>query len=136
MFNEIKMIHPCETIYYLGANRKIYGTTPGTCRITGKEPTDTPFDKWVKETFTDHAYLKTGNIISNEAVFCFDESSEIIQKKTGRDKLQRYRTYAHIVHNGECYCLTKADKRKICELIITGAALVCVTDTGQKHVLF
>lgn len=130
------MKHPCESIYQAGANNKIYGTQKGICRITGKEKEGVKFDEWVRDTFNDHHNLYPGTIISNEALFCFDEASEIVQKKTGRDKPQRFRTYSHIVKNGEWYCLTKADKRKILELIVDGAELVCLTDTGQKHVLF
>ena len=130
------MKHPCEIIYKIGASSKIYGTEKGICRIIGKESTGILFDKWVRDTFTDHASLVPGTIISNEALFCFDEASEIIQKKTGKEKLQRFRTYSHIVNNGEWHCVTKADKKKIFELICAGAELVCLTDSGQKHVLF
>lgn len=130
------MKHSCEMIYNIGANGKIYGTEKGVCRITGKESTGVNFDKWVKDTFNDHAYLYPGSIISNEAAFCFDEASDIIKEKTGKEKAQRFRTYSHIVADGNWYCLTKADKQKIYELIVSGAELVCLTDTGQKHILF
>ena len=58
--------HPCEIIYAL-SSRPIYGNVSGVCRITGKESEGLIFNKWVKPTFTDHAYLLPGNIISNEA---------------------------------------------------------------------
>lgn len=130
------MKHPCEYIYEIGANGKKYGSESGVCRITGNESTGLPFDKWVRNTFNDHDFLFPGSIISNEALFCFDEASEIVQYKSGKEKLQRFRTYSHIVKDGEWYCLTKADKKKIFELIIDGAELVCLTETGQKHLLF
>jgi hypothetical protein len=130
------MEHICERIYKIGANNKIYGSKEGICRITGKESKGLLFGEWVRNTFNDHDFLFPGTIISNEALFCFDESSEIIQKKTGRDKPQRFRTYSHIVKDGEWYCVTKADKRFILQLIIEGAEMVCLTETGQKHVLF
>lgn len=130
------MKHTCEKIYEIGANNKIYGSEKGICRITGKESTGLPFEKWVKNTFNDHGFLFPGTIISNEALFCFDESSVIIQKKTCRDKPQRFRTYSHIIRGGEWHCVTKADKRLILQLIIEGAEMVCLTETGQKHVLF
>lgn len=130
------MIHTCEQVYEIGAKNKVYGHEKGTCRITGKEGTGLLFDKWVRGTFNDHDFLFPGTIISNEALFCFDESSEIIQKKTGRDKPQRFRTYSHIIKDGEWYCFTKSDKRLILQLIIEGAEMVCLTETGQKHVLF
>jgi hypothetical protein len=130
------MKHTCEQIYEIGANNKVYGHEKGLCRITGKESTGVLFDKWVRNTFNDHDYLFPGTIISNEALFCFDESSEIVQRKTGRGKPQRFRTYSHIIKDGEWYCVTKGDKRKIFELIVEGAEVVCLTETGQKHVLF
>jgi len=130
------MKHPCQQIYQIGANNKIYGETPGVCRIIGQPGKGLLFDKWVKKTFNDWAYLKPGNIISNEALFTFDEKSEILQRKTGRDKLQRFRTYSHIIYDGEWYCLTKADKPAIYDMIISGAELVCLTETGQKHIFF
>jgi hypothetical protein len=130
------MLHTCESIYQIGANNVKYGSDKGICRITGKDSEGIIFEKWVRDTFTDLGSLKPGTIISNEALFCFDEASEIIQKKTGKDKLQRFRTYSHIICNGIWYCVTKADKKKIFELIISGAELVCLTDSGQKHVLF
>lgn len=123
------------TIHRLAGEPR-YGETEGTCRITGRKGKGMLFENWVKDTFNDHDRLFPGNIISNEAMFCFDESSEIIQNKTGRDKPQRFRTYSHIVKDGVWYCMTKADKRLIFSLITEGAEMVCLTDTGQKHVLF
>ena len=130
------MKHICEKIYEIGASKKKYGSDKGICRITGKKSVGLKFDKWVRSTFNDHSYLFPGDIISNEALFCFDESSEIVQKKTKKDRPQRFRTYSHIVKNGAWYCLTKADKRLIFKKIIDGAEIVCLTETGQKHILF
>ena len=75
------MNHPTQTIYAIGGNNKQYGNTEGVCRITGQNSVGIKFEKWVKDTFTDHAYLKPGTIISNEAAFCFDEASEEVQKE-------------------------------------------------------
>jgi hypothetical protein len=136
-FEKIKrMKHTCEQVYEIGANNKVYGNEKGVCRITGKESTGLLFNKWVRKTFNDHDFLFPGTIISNEALFCFDESSEIVKEKSGKDKPQRFRTYSHIVKDGEWHCVTKGDKRKILELIVEGAEIVCLTETGQKHVLF
>lgn len=129
-------MHPCQLIYSIGAAGKVYGTEPGICRITGEQSTGLLFNKWLRDTFTDHASLKPGTIISNEAMFCFDEASEIVQRQSGKDKLQRFRTYSHIVCDGKWYCVTKANKQLIFDLICRGAELVCLTDSGQKHVLF
>lgn len=114
------------------------GDTQGVCRITGQESTGVLFSKWVKDTFTNYDFLKKGNIISNEALFCFDEASLILQEKTGRDKPQRFRTYSHIItESGEWHVLTKADKAKIVELVLSGnVKILCLTDSGQKHIFF
>jgi hypothetical protein len=129
------MKHICEIIYK--ENPVKYGNIKGICRITGNKSQGLLFDKWVKKTFNDHGFLKSGTIISNEALFCFDEASELIQKKTGKEKKQRFRTYSHIVDNlGNWHCLTKANKREIYDFIINDAKVVCLTETGQKHIFF
>lgn len=134
---ENKQSHPCIRIYQIGANGKKYGETHGICRITGIESVGLPFAKWVRDTFTDHASLRPGNIISNEALFCFDESSEIVMNRAGKEKPQRFRTYSHIIDkDGNWHCCTKADKQRIYDMIVNGAQLVCLTDSGQKHLLF
>lgn len=134
---QAETLHPCERIYQIGASAKIYHSEQGVCRITGKQATGQNFRKWVRDTFTDHGYLKPGTIISNEAMFCFDESSEIVQARSGKEKPQRFRTYSHIVDAaGEWHCCTKSDKQRIYTMICDGATLVCLTDSGQKHLLF
>lgn len=129
--------HPCCRIYQIGAAGKIYDNVPGTCRITGQQSTGMPFKKWVRDTFTDIGSLRPGDIISNEAMFCFEEASELIMRRTGKEKPQRFRTYSHLIDAaGEWHCCTKADKRRIFKMIVEGATLVCLTDSGQKHLLF
>lgn len=128
-------MHACEMIYN-HSSKPIYGDIEGVCRITGKHKTGVLWEKFVKPTFTDHASLLPGDIICNEALFCFDEASAEVQKKTGKEKLQRFRTYSHIIYNNEWFCVTKADKKSIFEMICKGAELVCLTDSGQKHILF
>lgn len=114
------------------------GKVEGICRITGSKSKGLLFQKWVKKTFTDWHNLHEGNIISNEALFCFDEASLLLQKKTGKDKPQRFRTYSHIVtDDGMWFALTKADKQKIVDLILSGKVkILCLTDSGQKHIFF
>lgn len=114
------------------------GAVEGICRITGIVASGLPFERWVKKTFTDWSSLYEGTIISNEALFCFDEASALLQDKTGRDKPQRFRTYSHVItHDGEWYALTKADKQLIVQLILSGnVKILCLTDSGQKHIFF
>lgn len=131
------MKHPCETLFELHGGGFSVGDTKGVCRITGKESVGFPFKKWVKDTFTDHGHLRAGDIISNDAAFCFVEDSALIQQKTGRDKPQKFRTYSHILESdGAWHCLTKADKAKIVEILQRNPKIVCLTDSGQKHFFF
>lgn len=128
--------HPCEILYRFSSN-KIYGNEKGVCRITGKESAGLKFDDWVRKTFTDYDSLYPGTIISNEALFCFEEASELISQKVNKDKLQRFRTYTHIVIGESWYVLTKAQKKEIYDLIINNEPDVCViSDSGQRHLLF
>ena len=130
-------MNPCVLLYDAAANGKIYGTTEGICRITGLELKGIPFEKWVSDRFNNWGDLHSGTIISNEALFCFDEASALIQNKTGRDKLQRFRTYSHIItQNDEWHTVTKADKAKIVDLLRGNPKVVCLTDSGQKHIFF
>jgi hypothetical protein len=122
---------------YQFSDAKIYGETHGVCRITGKESTGVIFEKWVKDTFTDFAYLKPGTIISNEALFCFEEQSELLMRMTGRDKPQRFRTYSHIVVGADWHLLSKAQKLEIYDLLVNADPVIAViADSGQKHLLF
>lgn len=118
-------------------NIPIIDTHEGICRITGRKGRGVIFNKWVKKTFTDWAYLYEGDIISNEAAFCFCELSLIMQEKTGRDKPQNFRTYSHIITNDEEWlCFTKANKKDIVGILQKKPKVVCLTDTGQKHIFF
>lgn len=130
-------MHPCEIVYHAANSGIRYGETAGTCRITGKDGIGLPFSKWVKDTFTDLGYLHNGDIVCNEALFTFDEKSELIQGILQRDKPQKFRTYSHIVANGVWHLVTKADKEKIFRLITEESPeIVCLSDSGQKHLLF
>ncbi len=127
-------MHPCEIIY--NANKKNYGYTKGICRITGKASSGVLFSKWVKKTFNDYDCLLPGSIISNEALFCFDESSLIIAQKAKKEKPQRFRNYSHVVINSEWFIFSKAQKKEIFEIILKKPEIVCIADSGQKHILF
>jgi predicted glycosyl hydrolase (DUF1957 family) len=129
-------LHPVETIYAASGTATRYGDTFGVCRITGKEGTGLQFDKWVKDTFTDFSYLKPGTIISNEALFCFQEQSELIQQITGKDKPQRFRTYSHFVNQGAWHVLNKADKAVMLPLMLQVPEVCVIAESGQKHLVF
>ena len=130
------MMHACELIYNVSKTTKKYGDVKGHCCVLDKKAVGLPLNKWIRKSFTDVQNLGGGDIVSNEALFCFDEANEEVQKRANKEKPQHFRTYSHIVHDDNWYCLTKADKRKMYELIIREAELVSLSDSGQKHLVF
>lgn len=131
------MQHPCEILYETNGRGFSIGNVEGVCRITGKRSVGQKFSDWVRRTFTDFGSLHAGDIISNEAAFCFDEASTLIQQKTGRDKPQRFRTYSHFLEeDGTWHCLTKADKPQMLDLLHKETKIVCVAESGQRHIFF
>lgn len=131
-------LHPCEIVYAAAGMQPKTNGTKGTCVVTGRQTYGLLFSKWVSDKFNDYNHLKPGTIISHEALFTFDEKSSLLMEKTGRDKLQRFRTYSHIITAaGEWHVLTKANKAFIYNLIATTPLqIVSLTDTGQKHLFF
>ena len=131
-------MHPCIELYKIAGNGVERGQKAGICRITGEHSKGLLFTKWVADTFTNYGDLHYGQIISNEALFSFEEASLLLQEKTNRDKPQRFRTYSHIITNsGEWFAFTKANKKEIVELILSNSIkILCLTDTGQKHIFF
>lgn len=126
-----------EKIYNNLQTPPIYGQIEGVCRVTGKESKGLYFQEWVRKTFTDFPYLKQGSIISNEALFTFDEKSTILQAKVKKERPQRFRTYSHILCGDEWYAVTKADKVLMWDLIINhNPECVCIAESGQKHIFF
>ena len=107
----------------------------GICRITGEESEGLNFSKWVKKTFTDYSYLKEGTIISNEALFCFEEKNKPLTEFLGKENLQKLRSYSIIVTD-KIHLVTKADKAKITYLLQENPQIVCLAESGQKHILF
>ena len=126
-----------EIVYAAAGGDYVLGNEKGVCRFLGREAVGLNFNKWVRDTFTDLGFLKNGTIVSNEALFTFDESSDLIRQKTGKEKAQRFRTYSHIVtQENEWLCVTKGDKQLIYNEILKSPKVLCLTDTGQKHLLF
>ena len=120
----------------LPGEKPTYGSTQGTCRITGLQSVGVPFQKWVPDTFTDYPFLKPGDIVSNEAAYFFAEKNEHLQAILGKDNAQKVRSYSVIIHAGALHFCTKADKKRIYEMVCDGAELVCLAESGQKHILF
>lgn len=130
------MKHPCLLVYEAYGKRPIYGDSHGVCRFLGDERVGLPFSEWVKDTFTDYPALKPGTIVSNEALFTFQEQSEILQTITGKDKPQRFRTYSHFVVGGVWHVLSKADKAQMLPLLFREPDVCVIAESGQKHLVF
>jgi len=130
------VLHPCEIIYEL-SDKPVYGTEKGICRITGKEAIGLPFEKWVSDTFTNWDLLFEGDIISNAAIFCFDDTNEFLRKKLGRSERTRFRNYSHFVVENEWCVFTKSQKKEMYQLLVEKVPIIAViSDSGQKHLLF
>lgn len=110
----------------------------GTCRFCGKQSTGEDFDKWVKPTFTDHDKLKPGEIVCDDCLFWFNESSQELASRMGKDKPQRMRNYSHFIVNGEWIPLSKGNKSRMAELLLSDPfpELAAIAESGQKHIVF
>lgn len=124
-----------STIYNL-TSKPIYGRQQGTCRILGVQSNGVNFDDWVKPTFTNYEFLYPGDIISNQAMYFFDEKNHDFTGRTGKDKQQKCRSYSHFLHEGVWHIMTKADLQKMSSLILSGCEWVCVANSGQKHLVW
>lgn len=129
-------MHPVQIIYSLAVNPRTYGNTAGICRITGQPDTGLPWNDWVRDTFTDLGNLKPGNIVSNAALFCFDESNEALGIATGKNTPQKCRNYGHFVADGLWYPFTKAQKAEMFAMLHQPLQVCVIADSGQKHLLF
>lgn len=114
------------------------GNETGRCRICGVDGDGLSFSEWVRDTFTDHDKLQPGDIICHACQFMFEESSELLRSKVGKDKPQRMRNYSHFVVDGVWYALSKGDKTRMKELLLGHPfpELAVVAESGQKHILF
>lgn len=110
----------------------------GVCRFCGKESEGQPFEKWVKDTFTDHDKLKPGDIICDDCSFWFEEGSFVLAQKVGKDKPQRMRNYSQFIVNSEWTPLSKGDKPRMIEILLGESfpELAAIADSGQKHIVF
>jgi len=113
-----------------------------TCRICGKicgkDGPGVAFNDWVKDTFTNYDFLHPGNVICDECLFWFDQHSAELQRRLGKDKPQKMQNYSHFIKNGEWFPLSKADKKRMAELLITRPfpELAAIAMSGQKHIAF
>ena len=93
---------------------------------------------YIKPTFTDHDILHDSPYICEGCAFAWDEASTDIMEAVGKDKPQRFRNYSWIVKDGQCYVLSKAQKREMADLIGYGGVpeIAIIAESGQKHLAF
>lgn len=111
-------------------------TRSGTCRVCGNAGYGVSFSDWVRDTFTDHDKLKVGEILCDACQFCFEESSELLRQRVGKDKPQRMRNYSHFVLNGEWVPLSKGDKARMVSVLRQSPNVAVIATSGQKHIIF
>jgi hypothetical protein len=110
----------------------------GKCQFCGKMTDGIAFLDWVKPTFTDFDKLQAGEIVCNDCLFYFQEASQELAAKMGKDKPQKMRNYSHFVINGEWIPLSKGNKVQMRELLLGESfpELAAIADSGQKHIVF
>lgn len=128
---------PATCHVYIAAGSPPLGDVPGVCRSCGIDGVGLPFDDWVKRTFVDFDKLQPGSIVCSACLFCFDDRNPNLTALTGRDKLQRMRTYSHFVSGGVWSALHKGQKVEMRDRLLDPATEVAVVSlSGQKHLLF
>ena len=60
------------------------GIAEGTCRFCGAHGQGEAFERWVRPTFTDHDKLLPGEIVCDDCLFWFQESSESLARTVGK----------------------------------------------------
>lgn len=109
------------------------------CRICGNRAVKgQPFDEWVRPTFTDWDKLVPGDAICSDCLFWFEEQSEELARRVGKEKPQRMRNYSHFIVAGEWIPLSKGDKGRM-QVLLLGEPfpeLAAIAMSGQKHIAF
>lgn len=123
-------------IYQAAGEPLMPGDTEGVCRVCGTENIGVPFSEWVRPTFTDFDKLQGGEIVCHVCLFSFDEKSEELARRVGKDKPQRMRNYSHFVLDGEWIPLSKGDKARMREILAQSPELAIIAISGQKHLIF
>jgi len=110
----------------------------GNCRICGQSKRGEPFESWVRDTFTNLDRLQPGEIICDTCKFWFEQKSEHLQRRMGKDKPQKMQNYSHFIINGEWIPVGKGDKRRIAALLLDGKMpeMAAIAISGQKHIAF
>jgi len=113
------------------------GDCGGICRVCGRRAGGLSFPDWVRPTFTDWDKLQSGEILCQACQFSFAEKSELLTRRTGKEKLQRMRNYSHFVIGDEWLPLSKADKAQMAHIMLCEDWCVAIiAQSGQKHLIF
>jgi hypothetical protein len=109
-----------------------------TCCFCAANKTGRSFQDWVKPTFTDFDKLLPGDVICDDCLFWFDESSVELAEKVGKDKPQRMRNYSHFIVDREWIPLSKGQKKEMASLLLIQPfpELAAIAESGQKHIVF
>lgn len=95
-----------------------------------------PFPAWVKDTFTDWDKLQHGAIICHACQYCTADAAPGLAVRVGKDKPQKMRNYSHFVNNqGVWHPLSKGVKGEMLRLLLAGAPVAVIAESGQKHLL-
>lgn len=125
-----------KLIYLAAGEPLLPGNTVGMCRTCGDPGRGIRFSDWVKDGFTNHDLLRTGDIVCHACLFCFDDRSLALQQITGKEKPQKFRNYSHFVVDGKWIALSKADKATMRGLLARSPSVAIIADSGQKHLAF
>jgi len=63
------------------------------------------------------------------------EKSEVLASIVGKDKPQRMRNYSHFVLDGEWIPLSKSDKRRMLDILLSSPEVAIISESGQKHLI-
>lgn len=124
-------------LYRVAGQPSMNGNEIGLCRTCGVKGIGILFDSWVKDTFTNFGDLMPGSILCHACQFVFDEHSELLAQRVGKDKPQRMRNYSHFIVAGDWIPLSKSDKTKMGDILLNRSPdLAVVSVSGQKHIIF
>lgn len=125
-----------KMIYQAAGRPEIPGNLRGICRVCGVSGIGEKFTDWVRPTFTDFDKLQAGDLICHACLFCFNEKSDLLAQRVGKDKPQRMRNYSHFVLDGEWIPLSKGDKARMRAVLMQLPEVAAVAISGQKHIIF
>jgi hypothetical protein len=110
----------------------------GTCRICGKMAEGQPFERWVKDTFTNHDLLMPGDIICSSCLFWFEQRSTELQRIMGKDRPLRMQNYSHFVVDGQWTPVSKGNKPQMTKFLLAFPfpEIAVIAVSGQKHLAF